>query len=88
MLGDLLRRLREDGERAALTGRGVSRVAVGEALGVDHTTIYTIETGRRRPSPEMLAKLLQHYGATKEEEDEAARLLVFGGDSDPQPTAA
>ena len=82
MLGLLLKRLRLDERPEAK-----SVEAVAQALGIDRTAIHHIEAGRRRPSPEMLARLLRHYGASREEEDEAARLLVFPVADDPSVAA-
>jgi transcriptional regulator with XRE-family HTH domain len=69
LLGDLLRALRGD--------RSVEEVAA--ALGVARSAIYHWEGGKRRPDPTNLGPLLEHYGATPEQQAEAWRLRAQPG---------
>lgn len=76
MLGDMLRRLRTDEERATAAGRSTNVDAVAAALGLDRSSIYRWEDGSRMPQGPTLARLLDHYGATADERAEATALLA------------
>ena len=45
--------------------------AAAEALGVRHSAVSRWESGDRQPSPSRLAAILDGYGATKRERDQA-----------------
>ena len=78
MLGALLRALRG--------GRHADQVAT--ALGVARSAIYHWEGGKRRPDPENLGRLLDHYEATEEQRARAWRLRSLPADAieDDVPT--
>jgi hypothetical protein len=61
--------LRQTRLRAGLTVPGAVH-----ASGMSRPFVYMIEAGTRRPSGEVLAKLLGAYGASGEEADRANRL--------------
>ncbi|OKI99873.1 helix-turn-helix domain-containing protein [Kitasatospora sp. CB01950] len=53
--------------RAARERRGATLTGVGRATGISPSTLSRIETGRRRPTLEVLLRLAKAYGASLDE---------------------
>ncbi|GLW72729.1 XRE family transcriptional regulator [Kitasatospora phosalacinea] len=53
--------------RAARERRGATLTAVGRATGISASTLSRIETGRRRPTLEVLLRLAEEYDASLDE---------------------
>lgn len=53
--------------RAVRERRGETLTGVGRATGIPASTLSRIETGRRRPTLEVLLRLAKHYGASLDE---------------------
>jgi putative transcriptional regulator len=53
--------------RELRTAKGMSQLALGDALGVSRQTINAIEQGRYDPSLPLAIRLARHFGLTVEE---------------------
>jgi len=64
--------------RAIRERTGAKPAAAAAAAGVARPTLYTWESGSKRPSQAALSALLDFYQATQEERDAVAHFIALG----------